>query len=360
MSIWGDFGDIGEKVSLEEKTPEEIAAEEAAAEEERAAQEAADKEELGDDPENLEGDPEKQEDPEKVEKSEVPEEDPSKKDPETSEEEDELVSTFDSVSTALEDDELLFLDPEKEYEGTSEGFAEMMKDNMAGMQKKHEDAMKEREAQIRKEYEKEKPSVNDLDTENEKHATAMLNEYYQKTGMEPDEIKDRLAELKDMDFITKEAKVAQRFLAKEEKKEADAKAKADADAIAEEQRKTDDYIAGVKTSIDELEEIADFKLTKKMRSDFKDYLFKEDASGMTAARKAAKDPERRLRLAFMDFVDYNKKDFEIKAKTAVTKEFKKKTSRFTSKKSSTKGSPITPQEEEVQEFNGGLLSGSMW
>ena len=45
-------------------------------------------------------------------------------------------------------------------------------------------------------------------------------------------------------------------------------------------------------------------------------------------------------------MDFNKKDFEIKAKTELANEFTKKTSRFTSKQSKSKGATIVEPESK--------------
>ena len=111
----------------------------------------------------------------------------------------------------------------------------------------------------------------------------------------------------------------------------------------------EDYISAVKAEIDEMEEMSGFKLTNKMKKDFKDYMFKFDKDGMTEAQKASKDPKRRLKLAFLDFVDYNKKDFEIKAKTELANEYTKKNSRFTSKQAKTKGANIRKEGDQPDE-----------
>lgn len=358
-SIWGNFEGIGEPKAAENKTDEEIAAEEAAAEEAKVAQEEADKAKAEED--KGKSDEELEAEAAAAEEARLAEEEKNKEKgapAEEAPEEDDLVSTFDNISTVLEDEDLMYIDESKQYAGTAEGFAEMMKDNLTAQEESFKDKMAKLEADIRAEYAKQTPSIADLDVENEDHAMAMLNEYYTDQGLEPDEVKEKIAELKDLDYLSKEAKIAKRVLVKKEAKTKEDAQKIEADKIAAKQKEVDDYVADMKKAIDDTEEIAGFKLTKKLTQDFKDYCFKADKDGKTQAQKAGKDPKRRIRLAFLDYIDFNKKDFEVKAKTAVAADFKKKNSRFTSKQSTSKGKTVVPKENK--EFSGSVLSGSMW
>ena len=321
-SLWGDFDEVEDEVlDTKEVNTEEV------------------------DTEEVKGD--------KVEpeKSEEPDGEPEKTEPEKKEEvkdesdEDPLAKTFDEIAEALEIEELLFLDDDKEYDASPEGFKAMLKDNMSSYQRKLAKEFEEKEASIRKEYEsKNKPRIADMDPSNEGQAQEMLKNYYSETGFTEDEIKDKLAEVKDLDNWEKEARIAQRYLSKKEKEQEELEAKAEERAKAEREAEINNYINSVKSEIDGLEEISGFQLTPKLKKDFKNYLFEFDKEGKTPAQRASTDSQRRLRLAFLDFMDFNKKDFEIKVKTELAKEYTKKTSRFTSKQAKSKGATIVEPE----------------
>lgn len=336
-TLWGDFESLvpdEKEVETPEVEKEELEVEEPKKKEEEKKEEPKSEEKTEE--------PEKKEEP-KVEKKE-----------EDGEEEDDLVKAFGSIESLLEEEELMFLDEETEYSGDSEGFAKMMRDNMEGQKKSMEAEFAKKEAAIRQEFEKANtPGYSDMDINDEAQASEMLKEYYTRTGLEEAEIEEKLAELKDLDYISKEAKVAQRYLVKEEDKASKAAAaKAEEETLAR-QEKVDEYISGLKSEIDSAEEMAGFKMTNKVKNGFKDYVFKVGKDGMTEAQRAGKDPSRRLRLAFLDYMDFNKNDFEIKAKTEVSTELKKKTSRFSSKGASAKGVSVEAPKDE--KFDKGFL-----
>src|SRR5690606_22122074 len=88
----------------------------------------------------------------KPETSGEPKEEPEKKEKEE-DEEDPMAKTFDEIAEALEIEELMFLEEDKEYEASPDGFKAMLKDNMSAYQKKLAKEFEEKEANIRKEYE---------------------------------------------------------------------------------------------------------------------------------------------------------------------------------------------------------------
>ena len=259
---------------------------------------------------------------------------------------DDLVKTFDSLVESLEKEDLMFLDEEKVYDPTPEGFQQMLKDNMEAQRTKLEKEFEEREAKLREELDSDQNvKFADLDPNDEEHAIVMLEQYYQLTGFTEEEVKEKISEVKTLGNVEKEARVAQRFLVKEEQKlEVIEKQRKDKEVL-DKQVEIDNYIADVKAQIDAIDEIAGFKLDTKTKDKVKDYLFKTDKDGLTQAQKASKDPQRRLKLAILDFMDFNKKDVEIKVKTELANEYSKKVSRFTNKNVSAKGTTIDAQEK---------------
>lgn len=331
-TFFGDFEEVDE--SIEKVIPREV-----------------------DTDENQEVDTEKDDDTKPIEKVESEKIAPNSKGvgEQKPEEVDDLVKTFDSLVESLEKEELMFLDEDKVYEPTPEGFQQMLKDNMEAQKTKLEKEFAEKEAKLREEFENEQTvKFADLDPSDEEHAMVMLTQYYQLTGFTEDEIKDKLSEVKTLDNVEKEAKVAQRFLVKEEQKLEALEKQQEAKKEADRQAEIDTYIAEVKAQIDAMDEVAGLKLDEKTKGKVKDYLFKVDKDGLTQAQKASKDPQRRLKLAILDFMDYNKKDIEVKVKSELANEYSKKVSRFTSKNVSSKGTTV-----EAQEKTEGLKPGFM-
>ena len=342
-TLRGDF-EISEEDNLEnEETPKE---------------ELEDKEETPDIEEKEEEDPkpkkekEDKEEPDPEGEGDKDKKEDKKKEEEEDNDEDETTKLYEDIASSLEEEELIFLEDDKEYEATPEGFKQMMEDNILAYKDKMEKEFKERETQIRKSYEESnKPKIADMDPSDESQALEMLEKYYQETGFTEDEIKDKIEEVKELENLEKEAKVAKRFLGK---KEEEANKKEEQRKAQEEEQKAQqvqEYIDGLKSEIDSMDEMAGFKLNNKVKRDFKNYLFKTDKEGLTPAQRAGKDPDRRLRLAFLDFMDFNKKDFEIKAKTELANEYSKKVSRFTSKQAKAKGKTVK-KDNELESDNG--------
>lgn len=321
-SLWGDFEELEEtqetpKEELETETPKEDIEEE-----------------------NPKEDIEESSKVPKEETKETPKE----------EEEEGLSKTFNEIASYLEEEELMFLEDDKTFDATPEGFKKMLEENFNSYKDKLEEEFKNRELAIRNEYEKSNaPKISEMDPSDEYDAIDMLQKYYLETGFTEDEAADKLKQVKELGDLEKEAKVAQRYLGKQEAEREELERKRQEEEEASKQKQIEDYISAVKSEIDEMEEMSGFKLTNKMKKDFKDYLFKFDKDGMTEAQKASKDPKRRLKLAFLDFVDYNKKDFEIKAKTELANEYTKKNSRFTSKQAKTKGANIRKEGDQPDE-----------
>jgi hypothetical protein len=68
-----------------------------------------------------------------------------------------------------------------------------------------------------------------------------------------------------------------------------------------------------------------------MKSGFKDYLFKPaPRTGKTKMQENMADENRRLRIAFLDYMDYNKKDITKAITTDLTRTHRKKLTRFSS------------------------------
>jgi len=327
-SLWGEFKQLEEEETPVEETTEEVKKPKVKEEEEEEEEEEEAEEEA----------PVEEPKPEES-KSKKPKDDTEKPSRDLSE-------TFEEIAEGLEAEELLFLDPEKKYDGDSKGFKQMMEDNMLAYGEKLKKDFAAQEASIRRSYEeKSAPKIADMDPSDDNDAMDLLHKYYLETGFNEDEVEEKLQEVKNLENLEKEAIIAQRFLGKKEAKEDQLKEAAKEKDNEDRNIKVKEYITSVKSEIDEMEEISGFKLSNKMKTDFKDYLFKFDKEGKSPAQKAGVDPKRRLRLAFMDFVDFNKKDFEIKAKTELADEYSKKASRFTSTQSKARGKTVSKESD---------------
>jgi hypothetical protein len=169
-----------------------------------------------------------------------------------------------------------------------------------------------------------------LDTEEEENA--VLAELYRSQGMSDEEIQEELDDIIDPDKRTKKAEKALDVLIKTEKL---LDAQAELTRVAE--RKAHEAaqlaeIEQVKKTIDSTKEIAGFELDDSKREAFKNYLFKVNPkSGKTQMQENMSSEQRRMTIAYLDFVNYNKADLTTEVASQLTKDRKKKLSRYTDK-----------------------------
>lgn len=343
-TVWGDISSLNKAVEEEEvqKTAEEIAAEE------EAAEESAGEEGSGGG---------KTDEEIAAEAAAVAKAEEEKEKPKPAAEEES--SDYEVIASTLEDSELLMLDEESQYDDTKEGFIQMMKDSQTNLKSKMDADFKKREAEIRAELASaNKPKFADMSVEDDAQAESMIRQYLTETDWTSDEIEEKITGLKEAGSLEKDAKVAQRFLSKNEKSAEEAAAAAKAKEAADAETQRTEYIESIKADIQGTEELAGFKLTPQIKKKFTSYLFDVDKDGKSAAMKANEaDEARRIRVAFLDFIDYNKKDFELKATTAVSTAAAKGRSRFKQvdkHKAKAKGSSVSPTGDEVDFSRDGI------
>ena len=181
-----------------------------------------------------------------------------------------------------------------------------------------------------------------LDLTKEHIQTALVKADLEQQGYSPEEVVEKIQDYKDLDRMEKEASKASKTFDKQQterlaaydasiQKEIDDKIKAD-------EREVEEVIE----TIDKMDEIAGFKLTPKRKEAFKKYLFDTDADGETAASKASREVDNRIKLYFMDFVGYNFDDLEKSVTTKKTKDFRKILSRY--KDTATQATGISVEE----------------
>jgi len=161
--------------------------------------------------------------------------------------------------------------------------------------------------------------------------TALL-QFYVNQGMSVEDAREEVEDVKTAGKLDKKAEVARDSLVKIQEANNTAKAAQEKKAKAQAQKEADDEINAIKATIDSAESIADFKLDDKKRAAFKEYLFKvKPRTGKTQMQENMSSEDRRLNIAFLDFVNYNKEDLKKEVTTDLTKTRKKKLARFSDK-----------------------------
>jgi len=273
------------------------------------------------------------------------------KDPE--EEEEEYEYTSEDVSkayTMLQEEGVLEITEEDEFDSTPEGLADAIAVTVRNkMQKEIEDipeVVQEFYSHVQKgggvsDFTPSQSEIEwaDFKPKTEETQKQVLSIYYKSLGYTQEEVDDEIQDVSDTDRIDKKTNMALKALSKsqalrrksQEKDKLDAEEKATKSAVKE--------ISEIKSTIDDWEEVAGFKLDDDRKEEFKSYLFDIDKrTGKTQMQLNVADKERRLRIAFLDFIDYNGEDVKKDISTKLTKTRKKKLSRYTDKKTINKNS----------------------
>ena len=169
---------------------------------------------------------------------------------------------------------------------------------------------------------------NEIDLDNEQNQVLAMRQFLALQGLDGEEIAAEIDELVESGKIEARSRKATAALAKKQEKDkavaedaARERAKADAEKVQNE-------IDNISKFIDESEEIAGFKLDDARRQGFKDYLFKKNnRTGKTQMQSNMSDEDRRLRIAYLDYIDFNKETMEADVKTKLTRKRKKALSR---------------------------------
>jgi hypothetical protein len=190
-------------------------------------------------------------------------------------------------------------------------------------------------------------SWEDLDiTEEDNQRKAML-QFLINNGSTPEEAKEEIEDLEVAGKLEDKADRAHKALVRKETKdkEAEAKVKEAKETAAIKARQ--DEIDGIKQEIDTLDEIAGFKLDDERKQEFKDYLFKVNPrTNKTQMQENMGNEDRRMTLAFLDYVNYNRLDMEKAVATDLTKKRKKKLSKYSDKNLKTSSGTKTVKAPE--------------
>ena len=168
----------------------------------------------------------------------------------------------------------------------------------------------------------------DLDSNKE----LALTQFYVNQGMSLEEAQEEVEDVKVANKLDKKSDIARESLAKIQTSARTAR-KEKADAAAAKQTDTSNKeVEALRKSIDDLDTIAGFKPDAKKKEQFKDYLFKvKPRTGKTQMQENMASEDRRMNIAFLDFVDYTKADLKREVQTDMAKTRKKKLTRYSDK-----------------------------
>ena len=172
-------------------------------------------------------------------------------------------------------------------------------------------------------------SWKEADVEDEDVKKQALKLLYLDQGMSEEDANSEVEEVISSDKFDKKAELAIDVLTKKEEKAEVAKAAKLAEADTKRQKDREKEISDIEALIDSADDLAGFKLDETKRKGFKDYLFKiNPRTGKTQFLENMGSADRKLKIAFLDFVNYTKADLEKEVASTLTKDRKKKLSAF--------------------------------
>lgn len=177
---------------------------------------------------------------------------------------------------------------------------------------------------------------------------ALVRADLEQQGYTKDEIDEKVQDLKDLDKIEKEAKRSGQKFSKQQEARIEAENAKLQKEIEDRAKQQEQEIEDLSNTIDKMDSIAGFKLTPKRREAFKDFLFKVDEHGETAASKMSDSLEDRIKMYFMGFVNFDFADLERQVESKKTRDLSKLLSRYSDTQTKSKGTSVAevPPEEE--------------
>lgn len=331
-SIWGDLdvGNITEKAApVNTDKPVEDLNKEKAPKEEEKPKLPVDEEDI----EKKEDKPLTEE--EKIEKAKAEEE----------EEEEEVAYSEEEISkafTMLDDEGVLDLKEEDEFEQTVPGLADAV---AATVRNKLEAEIAAIPEVVQQFYghviEGNDPSSfkittpvvwADANTQDENTQKLALKQFYVNQNMTSEEADEEIEDIIAAGKLEKKSATAITSLVKTQETQTEAREAAETERSTKATKSKQDDIKAIEKIIDDSDEYVGFKMDDARKKEFKDYLFKvQPRTGKTQMQINMANEDRRLEIAFLDFVNYTKADLTKEVADGLTKKRKKKLTRYTDK-----------------------------
>lgn len=187
-----------------------------------------------------------------------------------------------------------------------------------------------------------------LDYKNERVQEALIRADLEQQGYSSDDVDEKLKDYKDLEKLEKEAKRSSNILEKQQEKRIKDFNASIEEQVKKSEQKEEEEINLMKETIDKMDDIVGFKLDKKRKKAFKEFLFELDEEGETAASKSSKNIEDRIKLYFMSFINYDFKDLEKKTRTKSVKSIDKLLSRYKDEKTTTTGKSVEDKKQDKE------------
>jgi hypothetical protein len=228
---------------------------------------------------------------------------------------------------------VLYADEEKEYDVNEDGIEELLEDTVnarlaATFQENEELAMLYDVVQnggsiqdVMQMY--GEVNYSELDMTDAGTQEQVVIDYYTAKGLSEDKIARLIDSSKDDGTFGSEVQEAYTALINSQRAQMQEYLQSLEERKIEEQEYIQEQMVTLRQTINNIEEIQGFKMDKRTRDDFFNYMTQPTRNGMTRLQEDAQDYEKQLVMAFMYYTNFNSEDLERRATNNVTDKLSK-------------------------------------
>lgn len=246
---------------------------------------------------------------------------------------DEDKTPYQILMEDLVEKGVLFADEDKEYDVSEDGIQELLEDTVNArlgslFQENEELAMLydvvqnggtiQDVMQIYGEVNYSELDMSDAGTQEQ-----VIIDYYTAKGLSEDRIARLIESSKDDGSFGNEVQEAYSALVNSQRVQMQEYLNSLEEQKAQEEEYIREQMVTLRQTINNIEEIQGFKMDKRTRDDFFNYMTAPTKSGMTRLQEDAQDYEKQLVMAFMYYTNFNSEDLERRATNNVTDKLSK-------------------------------------
>ena len=246
---------------------------------------------------------------------------------------DEDKTPYQILMEDLVEKGVLFADEDKEYDVSEDGIEELLEDTVNArigslFQENEELAMLYDVVQnggsiqdVMQMY--GEVNYSELDMSDAGTQEQVVIDYYTAKGLSEDRISRLIDSSKDDGTFGNEVQEAHSALVNSQRAQMQEYLTSLEERKIEEQEYAREQMVTLRQTINSIEEIQGFKMDKRTRDDFFNYMTAPTKNGMTRLQEDAQDYEKQLVMAFMYYTNFNSEDLQKRATTNVTDKLSK-------------------------------------
>jgi hypothetical protein len=246
---------------------------------------------------------------------------------------DEDKTPYQILMEDLVEKGVLFADEDKEYDVSEDGIQELLEDTVnarlaATFQENEELAMLYDVVQnggsiqdVMQIY--GEVNYSELDMSDEGTQEQVVIDYYTAKGLSEDKIARLIESSKDDGSFGGEVEEAYTALVNSQRTQMQEYLNSLEQRKIEEEEYAREQMVTLRQTINSIEEIQGFKMDKRTRDDFFNYMTQPTKNGMTRLQEDAQDYEKQLVMAFMYYTNFNSEDLQKRATTNVADKLSK-------------------------------------